>query len=233
MRRRTRIATAATVAAMLCTMGAGLISPGAASAAAPDGLKAIQAAGAQATSERIASLNTAIAKITADGTITDADRTTILATLNGDVAGMQTLAAKIAADTTVPQAKADYQSIFTQYRVYAVALPQSRYAASADDLTGTALPKLTAAHDDLAALLSGPYKAKDTPTVQAELEDMAAKIADATDALDGLAAAALAVTPAEYDANHAALVPIRASLKSALADAAAARADANKIVAAL
>ena len=58
------------------------------------------------TSARTAALTTAIAKVTAAKDISATDRSTILATLNADLAGMNTVEAKIAADTTVAAAAA-------------------------------------------------------------------------------------------------------------------------------
>ena len=80
-------------------------------------LSGLQAEGAADTSKRITSLTAAITRITAAKGLTDADRTTILGTLNTDLTGMKTLATRIAADTTIEQARADVRSIFTQYRV--------------------------------------------------------------------------------------------------------------------
>lgn len=230
--RKARSALAAGAAALV-TIGAGATS---ASAAPPAGgwtLAQVQQAGAAATARRISSLDTAIPKITNNEYLTAAHRAEILGVLNGDLAGMQSLSAKIAADTVLAQAIADYRSIFTEYRVYAVALPQAHYAAAADALTDDAIPHLTAAQAKLAALLAGPDKGKNTPELKAELADMLAKVNAAAAAINGVAAGALSVTPAQYDANHAVLQGYRDSVRAALADVASARADGAAIVAAL
>jgi hypothetical protein len=202
---------------------------------APGGhtLADIQKSASIKTTARIGSLNTAIAKVTAAADITSADRTTILATLNADVAGMNTVEAKIAADTDVATAAADYKTIFTTYRVYAVAIPQARFAAAADRMTGTSIPKLTDAETKLAAALAGPDKSKSTPALQAELTDMQNQTAAATSGLNGVAAASLAVTPADYNANHGVLSPERGAVKSAIADVKKAAADGRDILAAI
>src|SRR5450432_189547 len=143
-------------------------------------LAAIQANAKIKTTARIGALNTAIAKVSAAQDISSADRATILSTLNGDLAGMNTVEAKIAADTTALTAAADYKTIFTTYRVYAVAIPQSRLAAAADRMTSTSIPKLTDAESKLAAALAGPDASKSTPELLADLADMSAQIASAT-----------------------------------------------------
>jgi len=232
--RSVALATAAAASLFAATTPAGATTPATApTAAATKGLAAIQAAGAAATANRTRALDAAIPRVTANTALSASDRTTVLATLTNDLAAMNTLAAKIAADTTVEAAEADYKSIFSTYRVFAVALPQSAYAAAADDLTDTTLPKLVNAQKALAALLAGPDSGKDAPPVQADLADMSAKITSAQTLIAPVAAAALAVTPADYDANHAVLTPLRQSVANALAAAKAASADAAAIVAAL
>jgi len=62
-------------------------------------LAGIQAAGATEASKRVTALNSGITRVTATTTLTAADKTTILATLNGDLSGMKSLQAKIAANT--------------------------------------------------------------------------------------------------------------------------------------
>jgi hypothetical protein len=231
-RRLLTVATA-TLACLATAQGAMAATPSTTPSAAPRTLAAVQASGAKATSDRISAINAAIPRVTANSTLTAADKSTILATLNKDLAGMTSLAAKIAADTTVEQASTDYRTIFLTYRVFAVALPQAAYASAADDLTDTTLPNLLIAQKSLAALLSGPEAAKNTPALQAQLADMSSKIATAQGAITGVAARALAVTPSEYDANHQILTQVRQSVATALAAAKAAAADGASITAAL
>jgi hypothetical protein len=192
-------------------------------------LAEIQAAGARQTANRITALNAGITRVTATTTLTASDKATVLGTLNGDLSGMTTLQAKIAADTDATTALADYRSMYTEYRVYAVGLQQSFIAASADGLTGTATPKLQSAASKISALFAAdPSKA--TPALQAQLADMQAKTADAVAKTSGLAAGALAVTPAAYNANHAVLVDLRAAARDALADSKAAARDGRAIL---
>jgi hypothetical protein len=196
-------------------------------------LAAIQANAKIKTTARIGALNTAIAKVNAAQDISSADRATILSTLNGDLAGMNTVEAKIAADTTVATAAADYKTIFSTYRVYAVAIPQSRLAAGADRMTSTSIPKLTDAQTKLAAALAGPDASKSTPALQADLTDMSTQINAATAALDGIAAQALAVTPSAYNSNHAVLEPVHSAVKAAIADLKKAKTDGQTVLAAI
>lgn len=196
-------------------------------------LAQIQVDGAAKTAQRITSLTTGISTITANTHLSSGDKTTILGTLNNDLSGMKSLQSKIAADTTKADAAADYTTIFTTYRVYAVALPQAHYAAAADNLDSAVLPRLTDVQSRLAALLAGKDASKSTPALQASLADMSTQITDASGSLSGLSAAALAVTPAQYNSNHDVLKDLRQKLTSARTAVKQARQDAKTVVAAL
>ena len=233
--RASLIGTAATVALVVGASAPALAAStdSTDSAKHPHTLAEIQASAKVKTDKRIASLTSAIARVTANKQVSDADRAAILETLNHDLSGMHDVEAKIAADTSVATAATDYATIFTGYRVYAVALPQSHFAAAADRMTSTAVPRLTDAQKKLSAALSGKYASKSTPELQADLADMTTQIDAASALLDGLAAKSLAVTPADYNSNHDVLSPIRTSIKTAIADLNKARADAKTVLAAI
>ena len=210
-------------------------SPAATPTATPHGksLASIQAAAAAAIAKRLASLSVSINDVNNNSVITPADKTTLLAILNGDVTGLTALGVTIAGDTTAKQAASDYSTIFTSYRVYALALPQVRFAAAADDMTVTVLPKLTDAQTKLAALLAGVDSGKNTPQVQAWMADLATQITAIGNETNGLSATVLADTPAQYDANHALLAPARASLGISRDDIKTARSDVSNVMKAL
>jgi hypothetical protein len=231
-----RIATMAAVGTAVCALSLATSLPAFAAGPPPvDGhstLAQIQAAASTATSERISSLKTAIGKLDANTSLTSGDRATVLATFNADVTAMGSLESKIAADTTVATALSDYHDIFTGYRVYAVALPQAFEAAAGDRLTATAIPKLQSAHDKLAADLAA-HPTKWTDAMKAQLNDMQSKISDASGHANGLAGHALAVTPAQYNADKTVITSIRGDLKTAAGDTKAAAADGHALVTAL
>ena len=208
-------------------------APAMAATPPPKTLAEIQAAGAKATSDRITSLNREIPRISGNACITDPNKSTILGTLNADLTGMQDLASAIAADTDVASAAAHYKSIFDDYRVYGVGIAQAHYAAAADCIQSKAIPALTAAQTKLTAALAGKYADKSTPEIEAKMADLAAQIAAATAAIDGVAAEALAVTPADYNANHAVLSSAKTSVSSAVAAVKLAKQDAQAVLAAL
>jgi len=196
-------------------------------------LASVQAAGASATSKRETALATAISKLDGAKGVSSADKSTLLGRLNDDLAGMKTVAAKIAADTTLTAATADFRSIFSTYRVFAVTIPQTRVVAGVERATSMGIPNLTAAETRLAAALAGKDASKSTAALQADLADMKTQTAAANSALSGVAAKALAITPAEFNANKTVVKSIRTSVKSAIADLKKGRSDRKAIVTAL
>jgi hypothetical protein len=231
-------ATAAvTVGMAVATTGAayaaGSVSSAPATTSNGASLAAVKAKAAAAISVRLRALNAAMSAVNANRFISSTDKTTLLATLNGDLSGLSALGTKIQGDTTVAQATSDYKTIFLGYRVFALALPQVRFAAACDDITDAVLPRLNDAQSKLQALLSGKDSGKDTPAVQAAMSDLAGQISAATSATSGLSAGVLALTPAQYDANHAILSGPKATLVGARADVHKARQDVATVVAAI
>lgn len=188
-------------------------------------LAEVKAAGATQTGKRLGSLHKAITKITAAKGLTDADRTTILAVLNADVSGITSLAGTISADTTRASAITDFRAINTQFRVDEVVLPQARLAVAADSLLTRTLPKLAATEKHIAAQLAGKRSAVSTAALQADLADITARVNSASAGVSATAAAVLAVTPAQYNANHSVLAPAKKSIAAARAEVKHARAD--------
>ena len=236
---RGALAVAATLALILGFAAPAQAAPAQASPAQaatltiPDTLPAIQAAGARATGDRIAALNRTIRGLTRNDCISDGNQSQALGTLNGALAGMEELRDQIAAATDASTAASLYRSVFEDWRVYAVSIPQSLYAASADCLEETAIPALLAAQSKLETALAGPFADAVTPEIEADMAELAAQIAVAQDSVTGAAAAALAVTPADYNANPAVLSDVKVDITTATSAARLARQAAQRVVEAL
>lgn len=214
------IAIAAVLAGAIALSGAAApadLDPGA-------GLDEIQRLADRATDNRIHSLEEALEEVQDSEHLTDEHRSAITGTLQDDLDAMRQLQSAIAAEDSAAEARDAYRSIFTDYRIYAVAIPQALYAAAADGLTDAALPRLQEAHDDLADAADGDA------AIEAALAEMQASIDEASGLLDGLADAALAVTPEEFNADPDVLADIRHSLREASDAARDAREDAREIL---
>ena len=227
-----------TIAAAALVAGAG--APAFASTSTPSPtpktartLVSVQAAAKMATDKRETALNAAIAKLDAAKGISASDTATLVDRLNSDLAGMKTIEAKVATDTTLAAASADFTTIFTTYRVFAVAIPQARIVAGIDRATSIDIPKLTASQTKLAAMLAGKDASKSTAALQSELADMTTQIAAANTELSGASAKVLAITPADYNTNKTVVTSARASVKTAEDALKRARADRKAILTAL
>ncbi len=237
MKNPITIAAAATLASSLLV--AGIAAPATAVettthpvaqvATPPRSLEAIKSAADLAITKRLAALSKTRARVTSLAHLTGAHESTILGVIDADTADLTALNATIQADTDRATAASDYAQIFSTYRVFAVVLPQSYVAAGADAVTEAAVPALQKAHDALATALA----AKPDASAQALLDQMQQQIDAARAAATGVADSALAVTPAEYNANHAVLADERASLVTAVAAAKQARLLGKQVRAAL
>jgi hypothetical protein len=196
-------------------------------------LVSVQAAAKTATDKRETALSAAIAKVDAAKGASASDKATLVDRLNTDLAGMKTVGGMVAADTTLAAASADFKTIFTTYRVFAVAIPQARIVAGIDRATSMEIPKLTALQAKLAAMLAGKDASKSTVALQSDLADMTTQIAKANTALNGASEEVLAITPADFNSNKTVVTSARASVKTAENDLKQARADRKAIIIAL
>jgi hypothetical protein len=238
MNRITITSLVGTVAAAALVVGAG--APAFASTSTPSPstktthtLESVQAAAKTATDKRETALSAAIAKLDAAKGISATDKASLVDRLNADLAGMKVIEAKVAADTTLATASADFKTIFTTYRVFGVAIPQARIVADIDRATSIEIPKLTASQTKLAAKFAGKDASKSTAALQSNLADMKAKIAAASSELSGASEKVLAITPADYNSNKTVVKSARASVKTAENDLKQARADRKAILTAL
>jgi hypothetical protein len=213
-------------AAVLGTGGAiaGASTPG----ATPQSLSGIQAKAAAAISLRVNDLNAAISKVNADQRL-GSDNAALAAYLQADIAPLQALGQKIAADTTEQTAAADYATIFTNYRVLALVLPAAHIAGAADQVDVTTVPVLTALATKAASHVNSTNQAE----LQPLLNDLNAQITAATNSTAGVSSTVLTYTPTDWNANHDLLTSGHSAVRSADNDIAKARADLKQIAAIL
>ena len=187
-------------------------------------LAKIQAAAKAAIDQRLTSLNQVITVLNGT-TWLGSDQATLVGKAQSDISGLTALEATIQADTTVQQAKTDFQTIFTGFRVYALVVPVDRMVVAADGITNSVVPKLTALETKWAGL--------NDQSIAALLSDMTAQTQAANTAVSGLAATLEGYSPAQWNADHALLSGPRSTLATARHDLEKARQDATQIVAIL
>jgi hypothetical protein len=202
--------------------GASGNSPSANTKANPaDTLAKIQAAARAAIDQRLSSLNQVITVLNGTTSL-GSDQATLVGTAKADIAGLTTLEATIAADTTVQQARTDAQTIFTGYRVFALVIPVDHMVRVTDGITNVVVPKLTALETKWAGL--------NDPAIATLLADMQSQTQAAGQAVTGLPATLEGYTPAPWNANHSLLSGARSTLATARQDLEKARQDAKQIV---
>jgi hypothetical protein len=212
-------------------LGVGVVAATTASAATPATpatLSGVQAKAAAAISTRVDDLNAAIAKVNGAKSL-GSDAATLSAYLQNDIAPLQALGQKIAADQTLAEAQADFATIFTNYRVLALVLPAAHLAGDADAITTTTLPALTAD----AAKAASELTATNQATLQPLITDLNTQISTASSDTSGLANTVLGDAPSAWNANHALLSANRSSISAARHAVSQARSDLRQIRAAL
>jgi hypothetical protein len=226
--KRVAVAVAVLTSAAALAAGGAMAAGAATPAATPQTLSDIQSKAARAISLRANDLNAAISKVNADWRL-GSDNAALVAYLQADIAPLQALGQKIAGDTSESTAAADYATIFTNYRVFALVLPAVHIAGGSDQIDVTTVPTLTAVATKAASHLNSANRA----LLQPLINDLNAQITAATNTTAGVSATVLAYTPSEWNANHDLLASGHSSVQSARNDIAKADADVKQIAAVL
>lgn len=178
-------------------------------------------------------LNTALAQINVATKLSASDKSNFSSQIQADITSLTSLKAKIDADTDLTTIKADAQSIFTSFRVYAVFLPQVHELAAVDRMGVTADNLATIVTKLQARIQTAQSQGKDVSQLNTLLADMQAKIADARVQYAAVEAEISPLTPASYPGSKATFADARSKIKIGTTDLKAAFSDAKQIVAGL
>jgi hypothetical protein len=196
-------------------------------------LQKIISRGDQEIARRLDSLSKLVSKINAATKLTDADKATLTAEVNATISGLNTLKAKLDAETTVAAARADVQSIYTEYRVYALVTPKVSLTKVADDQQVAEQKLQTLIQKFQTRLNAAKAKGKNVSALEAVLNDMIQKVNASASVSGAVQAKVIGLQPTDYNNDHAILSGTSAQLKTAHADNVAAYNDAKQIVAGL
>ena len=179
---------------------------------------------------RLADLDKLTARVAERADVLTADhKTAITAIITSAKAGLVLLQGEIGAATTVDALKPLCQRIFTDFRIYALRLPQVNVVLAAD-----AIGSKQATFATLRTKLVDAIALGSTSENRAELDALLAEfdghVLAMKTAADGVADPALAITPAEYNANPSALKPYIGAVRDARKEAKAAAKSARKIL---
>jgi hypothetical protein len=207
-------------------LGAGAVSAGATtpSTTSPQTLSGVQAKAAAAITARVNALNAAVSDVNADKSL-GTDQSGLDTYLQRDIAPLQALGTKIAADTTLAEAQADAAGIYTDYRVFALVLPAAAQAADTDRITVTTIPAFTA----FSAKAQSDVTANNQATLAPMIASLNTDISGATNATSGLASTVMGYVPSQWNANNGLLGPTKAQLATANGDVKSARTEVQAI----
>jgi hypothetical protein len=182
---------------------------------------------------RLASLNSAMTKIGEVKRLSVDQKTTFSNEIGEDINALNTLKAKIDADTDPAILKTDATAIYSDFRVYAVFLPQIHEIISTDIIQVTATNLTTIAEKLQTRIQEMQTNGKSVADLQGFLTDMQAKIADAQ--TQGTAAfnEIISLTPTSYPGSTSILKDARTKIKASTSDLKAALVNAKLIRAGL
>jgi hypothetical protein len=185
-----------------------------------------------AISVRITALDAANTLVQQTGWFAGSDQAAlenmITGDLNGDsqAPGLKSLAVTIRNETDPTKFRAEAASIFTDYRVFALALPQVELVRASDRMTDDVVPTLKQLDTDLEqAIAQEAAEGKNVEAAQAAVHDLEAQIATIGQKTTGVSAALLVLTPAQWNANHGVVSPYREDVHAAVAAARQAQTD--------
>lgn len=187
-------------------------APRAAAAPAPD-LATRQARAEKTIARRLHTISTLESGVTASTSLSEDQKSALMATLTSASDGLSALKDKIAGDTDGAALQADAKAVFTDFRVYKVLAPQVDGAERITAMQAQMAQfqqRLTAGQAAVAAATPGEA----ATTGAAVLTDAGTHLTAATTALDGRLDALLALTPGSYNSDHHALDAYQAAMGS-------------------
>lgn len=179
---------------------------------------------------RIESMKKLLIRINEFKKLSATDKAALSTQVQGQIDALNTLLAKIKADTDSTTLKTDVQSIVTDYKIYALFMPKIQIMGAADRLLTTA--------DEMsshAAILETKINEKQTAgqnvtDLQTLLTDMKAKIADAKTQGQSSLNTVTPLTPDGFPGNKTQLQAARQMVVAGIKDLNTARQDGRKII---
>lgn len=181
-----------------------------------------------AIDKRIAALDKASETLSSDKHLTDGHRDTLTTRVDSAHTGIEAIRPQVES-AAADQLKQLCSSVATDYRVFAVLLPQVHLARIGDAAAAaqTRADGVSAKIDEAIGRANAAGKNVDAATEAADaLDDAVAKLG--TDA-QGLADQALAITPADFNGDKDVMDPLREKGKAVRADGKAVRAAAKTV----
>lgn len=196
-------------------------------------LATIKSRGDEEIGRRLASLQNVFARINNAAKLTSSDKSYLIAEVNTEISGLTALRSALDAETTLSGARTDAQSIFKDYRVYALLFPKIWLVRVSNDQQ-VVESKLQALATKLQTRITTDQNAgKNVANLQSDLNDMTTQIKNAQSISLSIEQKVLPLQPSDYNTDHALLSGDNIQLKQAHTDNMTAYGDAKTIISAL
>ena len=168
--------------------------------------------------KRVAALSKLIEKITAMKKLTTTQKTSLTTEVQNEISTLTTLKAKIASDTDITTLRTDTQSIVKSFRVYALFMPKIAIIANADRILETIDDLSTISTKLKERMTAAKTAGVDTTAMQTALDDMTAKMTDASTQANLAITTVTGLLPEGFPANKTSLESARKMLGVAQSD---------------
>jgi len=161
--------------------------------------------GDQEITRRLTSLNKLSGKISGAQKLSDSSKSSLTTEVSNEITGLTALKTKLDAETTLDGAKADAQSIFSDYRVYALIMPKVHLVRLADDEQVTAGKLSDIATKLQARIDSAKSSGKDVATLTTQMAQLQQLIQTVQSTASSVETKVLALEPSDYNSDHSVL----------------------------
>jgi hypothetical protein len=177
-------------------------------------LSKLIAVGTMRINERVASLNKLKSKIQSNKVLTADQKSSLAALIDQNISSLNNLLVKIKADTDIKVARADVQSIYTSFRIYAVFIPQINTLIALDSQANH-IVRLTDRFVQVQARIdAAKAKGKDVTARQSALDTAKATLEQIKTKLAVLMPKAQGLKPADYPTtSKTTLAELRTGIK--------------------
>lgn len=179
---------------------------------------------------RLTILNALSSKISSATKLSTTDQATLANDVSSEISGLTSLKTTLDGETQVANAITDAQSIFSDYRVFALVVPKVDLIKTADDQQVT-----EAKLSDLATKIGSDITAdqntgKNVTNLQTQLSALNSKISAAQTISSSIESSVINLSPSDYNSNHSVLSGDRDQLKTAQDNIVTAITDTKNLV---
>ncbi len=193
-------------------------------------LQAIINRGNSEIDRRLTILNSLSSKISSATKLTASDQATLSSEVSNEISGLTALKSTLDGETQVANAVTDAQSVFSDYRVFALVVPKVDLVKTADDQQVTEA-KLSALATKIGSDITADQNAgKNVSNLLSQLTVLNSKISSAQTISSSIESSVINLMPSDYNSNHSVLSGDRDQLKTAQDDIVTAITDAKSLV---